>query len=222
MSYPIKYPTPQGANIQIFNQPTLLSNPTATWIKPQGASFVWFTLIGGGGGGDQSTTGGGSGAVTNCMVPAFLIPDSLVIQVGAGGPPSGNGTPTRIFYRLKDTSNYQLLTAEPGLVNSAGTASSSNYFSCMGFYQSIAGQNGSTGSIAASTTTFLAGGNGTGGVANSNYGYKSTDDGSFQMQPIIVGIATSIPGASAGKAGIGCGGHRDGQGGDGLAVIITW
>ena len=226
MSYPINYPTPQGANIQIFygGDATAAANITErTWFKPQGASFVWFTLIGAGGGGDGSTTGGGSGAVTNCMVPAFLIPDSLQISVGRGGPNGSNGTITRVFYLRGTGTTYTLLTANGGSsTGTGGTTSASNYFSCMGFYQSIAGQNGSTGSIAASTTTFLAGGNGTGGVANSNYGYKSTDDGSFQMQPIIVGIATSIPGASAGKAGIGCGGHRDGEGGDGFVVIITW
>lgn len=222
MSYPINYPTPQGANVQIFNQPTLLSNPTSTWVKPKGASFVWFTLIGGGGGGDQAANGGGSGAVTNCMVPAFLIPDSLVIEVGQGGTASGNGTASQVFYRQKDFSNYQLLIAQPGLVSSGGTASTSNYFSCMGFYQSIAGQNGSASTQTASATTFLSGGNGTGGTATANYGYRSADDGYFQMQPIIVGVGTPLPGAGPGVAAVGCGGNQTSAGGNGLVVIITW
>jgi hypothetical protein len=79
MSYPINYPTPQGANIQIFES----GGTTSDWVKPQGASFVWFTLIGGGGSG-SGTQGGGSGAITNCMVPAFLIPDVLQINVSSG------------------------------------------------------------------------------------------------------------------------------------------
>lgn len=219
MSYPINYPTPQGANVQIFNQPTLLSNPTSTWVKPQGASFVWFTLIGGGGGGNQTTTGGGSGAVTNCMVPAFLIPDSLVIEVGRGGPASGNGTASQVFYRQKDFSNFQLLIAQPALVNGGGAASPSNYFSCMGFYQSIAGQNGSASTQTASATTFLSGGSGA-NPTTANYGYVADTNGFFQMQPIIVG--TGGTNNSPAPAGIGCGGGLDGKGGDGLVVIITW
>jgi hypothetical protein len=54
MSYPINYPTPQGANIQIFQAPrirTALANQlnNTSWVKPQGASFVFFSLIGAGG-----------------------------------------------------------------------------------------------------------------------------------------------------------------------------
>jgi hypothetical protein len=44
MSYPINYPTPQNANVQVLYK-------TDDWVKPQGASFVWFTLIGAGAGG---------------------------------------------------------------------------------------------------------------------------------------------------------------------------
>ena len=74
MSYPINYPTPQGANVQIFSE----GGTTSDWVKPQGVSFVWFTLIGAGGAGaNTANTGGGSGAVTNFMCPAFLIPDML-------------------------------------------------------------------------------------------------------------------------------------------------
>ncbi|NDC43043.1 MAG: hypothetical protein EBZ77_16090 [Chitinophagia bacterium] len=77
MSYPINYPTPQGANVQIFQASGLASlstgGTTFAWTKPQGASFVWFTLIGAGGCGNGSTQAGGSGAVTNFMCPAFLI-----------------------------------------------------------------------------------------------------------------------------------------------------
>ena len=61
MSYPINYPTPQGANVQIFTSYMDVSNPETgfDWAKPQGASFVWFTLIGPGGNGN-----GTSGAVS--------------------------------------------------------------------------------------------------------------------------------------------------------------
>ena len=218
MSYPINYPTPQGANIQYF-----YAGGQTDWVKPQGASFVWFTLIGAGGGGDGSTTGGGSGAVTNCMVPAFLIPDSLQISVGLGGAVGANGGQTSVQYYNK--AQYVLLTANGGAVTgSAGTASTSNFFSCMGFFQSIAGQNGTGSNNTASATTFLSGGSGNGLATSANYGY-STDavvgNGFFQMQPIIVGVGSGGS-SQTGQGGIGCGGVLNGAGGNGLVVIITW
>jgi hypothetical protein len=199
MSYPINYPTPQGANIQIFkadgNSTTGVSN-IQTWVKPQGASFVWFTLIGAGGGGGAGGNannaggggGGGSGAVTNCMVPAFLIPDNLIIDVGIagkgsngnGGVAGGNGATTKIFTSFDTTTEIlQALGGGGGQASDAtngGTGgggagnSSSNFFSCMGFWQNIAGQAGRIGGfgLGASTTTFLSGG--AGGVASGSGG----------------------------------------------------
>jgi hypothetical protein len=68
MSYPLNYPTPQNANVQMFYAGEFTGG-TQTWVKPQGASFVWFTLIGAGGAGD-TITGGGSGA-TGLIVLAY-------------------------------------------------------------------------------------------------------------------------------------------------------
>lgn len=208
MSYPINYPTPQGANIQILYR-------TEDWVKPQGASFVWFTLIGGGGNG-SSPTGGGSGAVTNCMVPAFLIPDVLRVNVS-----TGNSVDTTVVYQQKDSTGYTLLTASAAVGTAGGTASSSNYFSCMGFYQSVAGQTGTSGGQSASATTFLSGGGNS--SVTANYGYTadtSEGRGYFQLQPIIVGVGSL---ANSGRGGgIGCGGGPTTAGGPGLVVIITW
>lgn len=216
MSYPINYPTPQGANIQILYT-------TEDWVKPQGASFVWFTLIGGGGTGD-GTTGGGSGAVTNCMVPAFLIPDVLRVNVS-----TGNSVNTTVVYQQKDGTGYTLLTANAAGGTTGGTASLSNNFSCMGFFQSVAGQSGFTAGITASSTTFLQAGGGTSTVT-SNYGYASSSsanaNGFFMMQPIIVGQGSRGSGGSgvANQSAIGCGGGNQAVpiGGPGLVVIITW
>jgi hypothetical protein len=225
MSYPINYPTPQGANIQIFNTPTQSGSSitNCSWTKPQGASFVWFTLIGGGAGGDGGAVGGGSGAVTNCMVPAFLIPDELVISVPLGGTAGNNGGQTSVKYLLKDgVSPYTLLTADGGVSGgSGGGAMTSNYFSAMGIFQSRAGQAGSAGAITASATTFLSGG-GADIPTTANYGYKSNTNGFFQMQPIIVGVGGSNFSGSATPSGIGCGGGLASRGGNGLVVIITW
>jgi len=248
MSYPIKYPTPQGANIQIFNAGE--TNATQSWVKPQGASFVWFTLIGAGGGGaasDGSSFGGsgGSGAVTNCMVPAFLIPDVLTVLVGIGGakgsvPGSGggsngtDGTASAIYYN--GINGYLLLSANGGgqgivgSYGSGGAASSSNYFSCMGFFQSIAGQSANS-TLTNSSTTFLGGGTSTSGTNTVNYGYTNTSNGISQIQPIIVSSGGILNASgNGGNAGFGSGGGGTpisitaigGNGGDGLVVIITW
>lgn len=257
MSYPINYPTPQGANIQIFQ----LGGSVSDWVKPQGASFVWFTLIGAGGGAD--TYGGGSAAVTNFMGPAFLMPDSLRVNVGAGGSGgSGSGAfsggSSTVVYQAKDGTGYALLTANgggggdaSGIAGVGGAASTSNFFSACGFFQSVAGQSSSLNSnISASATTFLSAGatgdTGSGGFSvTPNYGYPTTvpanptRPGYFQMQPVIVGCGGAggnaipgDPGNPGGNGGVGCGGGgRDtgtsrtapnGNGGDGLVVIITW
>jgi hypothetical protein len=227
MSYPINYPTPQNANVQIFYGPdsSTSTSTTRTWVKPQGASFVWFTLIGAGGNGD-GTTGGGSGAVTNFMCPAFLIPDSLRVTV----PSSAAGVGTQIRYQQKDTAGYQLLVAASANGSVAGQPVNGNAFTAMGFFQTVAGQDGVTGNISASTTTFLSGGSGgPSGSVTANYGYStSASGGFFQMSPIIVGLGGSTNDTSdTGKprGGIGCGGsYLSGvnNGGPGLAVIITW
>lgn len=214
MSYPINYPTPQGANVQIFSE----GGTTSDWVKPRGASFVWFTLIGGGGNGNLGTvSGGGSGAVTNFMCPSFLIPDVLRISVS-----SGDSSNTTIVYQQKDVTGYTLLTAASGVGVTAGAATSANAFTAIGFFQSVAGQNGVTTAQSASTTTFLSGGSA--GTTTANYGYQAVGySGYFQMQPIIVGVGGGSTATNNG--GIGCGGGADaiaGKGGPGLVVIITW
>lgn len=219
MSYPINYPTPQNANVQVFYGGETNNTRSRDWVKPQGASFVWFTLIGGGRSG-SGIVGGGSGAVTNFMCPAFLIPDVLNIAV-ASGTQSGN---TEIRYQQTNSTGYVLLSASTPMTSAGGTAMTANFFTATGFFQSVAGQNGNSGSaISASTTTFLSGGGDNANIQNSNYGYSngSTGDrnGFFQMQPIIVGAG----GMGTGNGGIGCGGGlNSGRGGDGLVVIITW
>lgn len=258
MSYPINYPTPQGANVQIFNASTdaTIQVSFQSWVKPQGANMVWFTLIGagGGGGGTDGTlnrAGGGSGAVTNFMIPAFLIPDNLRVFVGNGGyggaataaGDGGSGSQTQVDLT---TSSVNLLKAEGGYGGGAGsgnggTAMNANFFTAAGFFQSKSGSIGSVGDTPTGIT-FLAGGT-VGGAQSGGYGYlngnqagNSGATGFFLTSPIIVGLggSGSLTSSSAGKfkGGIGCGGggtssnstvaYAGNPGGDGLAIIITW
>jgi hypothetical protein len=234
MSYPINYPTPQGANIQTFEQ----GGSIFDWVKPQGASFVFFTLIGSGGAGGTgqpgitSGGGGGSGAVTNFMCPAFLIPDVLRITVGAGGTLGVNGTASTVIYQAKNTTGYTLLSANGGTsastalfaAGAGGTAMTANGFCATGFFQSIAGQAGTSGvnspstasDVTPSATTFLSGGGGgsaasntAGGSVTPNYGYPLSNNfatgklnqGYFIKQPILVGCGGS--GGYLGTSGVG-------------------
>lgn len=187
----------------------------SAWSKPPGVSHVYMMLIGGGGNGNTTSSGGGSGAVTTWYGAAQHVPDNLVVSVS-----TGNAVNTTVNYR-SSSGLIALLTASGAVLEVAGTAMGANRFTASGFYNSTAGENGNTGSITASPTTFLSGG--ADDVANTvtaNYGYSVAGAGSgfFQLQPIIVGAG----GSSAGRGGIGCGGGRSGAGGPGLVLIASW
>lgn len=242
MSYPINYPTPQGANIQIFNE----GGTTSDWVKPQGASFVWFTLIGAGGAGSPNDGnqggGGGSGAVTNFMGPAFFMPDKLTIKIGLGGIYPSPSTETQVIYQQKDGTGYVLLYAnggvrgfsfgEGGAGGSGGTSQTQGPFTAMGFLNSNAGADGANWDVGGGTsaTTFLCGGN----SDTTSYGWyqyisSSSQGGYFQLQPIIASVpparnsSLTAPSTATGCGGSNCGnGAAISKGGNGMAVIITW
>jgi hypothetical protein len=255
MSYPFNYPTPQNANVQIFN---CSSNTTTVtdWVKPQGVSFVWFTLIGAGGGGCGSSVsfatsgqGGGSGALTNCLAPAFILPDVLRVLVGpggAGGIPiandGGTGTTSTVSYYTKST-NYAFLSAAGGgggFYNGSGGAggvgTNPQSLAPAVMYSSTSGQTGgNTSAPLSSTTTPLTGGNC--GAVSGAYGYSNgggtNNNGFFQFSPILVGVGGAFNSVAAPyKGGIGCGGNAllyttdeaitAGAGGPGAVVIISW
>jgi hypothetical protein len=176
-------------------------------------------LISSGGNGD-GTSGGGSGSVTVWYGSAQNVPDILYVQIGGGG----TGINTAITGRFS-SGNVQLLRASSPSGSTAGAATTAGVFAASGFYQSIAGQDGINTNQIASTTTFLSGGGAGNSTQVSNYGYsynngaQSTTNGSFQMQPIIVGSC----GMGAGRGGIGCGGGiTSGVGGPGFVLIASW
>jgi hypothetical protein len=97
-------PTPYGvADVQIFNIPSTVTNTQwHTWTKPRGKSMMNIICIGGGGGGGGGFTaaaaaarggggGGGSSAVTRVELPLWTVPDTLYVQIGAGGQGVGSG-----------------------------------------------------------------------------------------------------------------------------------
>lgn len=183
------------------------------WNKPPGVSHVYIMLIGPGGAGNGAGTGGGSGAVSVWYGAAQNVPDSLILRIGEGG----SGISTDIFYRTSIINN--LMKANAAQVTSGGTASSGiSAFEAMGFYRSVAGQNGSSTTISPSTTTFLSGGAQSGTTAN--YDYTTGSRGYFRLQPIIVGVGNTN--GFSGPTGIGCGSSDNSAGGPGFALIASW
>ena len=212
--------TPQGCNIQTFYGYGGSNPTTYTWVKPRGVSNVYMMLIGGGGAGN-GTTGGGSGAVTVWYGSAQNVPDNLFVRPGQG---AGTDTSVERFA----SPSIVLLRANAGSSTTGGTATTANQFAASGFYQSIAGQNGSASDIPTpSSTTFLSGGAASGAVV-ANYGYRTdstNQPGSFRMQPIIVGSGGSGTTSNPVPGGIGCGGGAaspSGVGGPGMVLIASW
>lgn len=75
-----------------------------TWTKPKNARMVMLFCLGGGGGGGGGLTGasgtnrgggggGGSGSFGRLIVPAFFLPKTLFLLVGAGGKGGLGGAP---------------------------------------------------------------------------------------------------------------------------------
>lgn len=212
-----------NADVQIFygdaNAAVNATRYRKSWNKPPGVSHVYMMLIGPGGNGNSTpiNSGGGSGAVTVWYGAAQNVPNSLQVIPG-GGITSGD------TYVYDAASGTVLLSALVGDVPTGGAATAANAFAASGFYQSVAGQDGSGTSISASSTTFLAGGGAAAQSQLSNYGYASkaasgNANGFFQLMPIIVGTS----GMGSGRGGIGCGGGlQNAIGGQGMVLIASW
>jgi hypothetical protein len=175
-------PRSQGADVQVFTLPsTVTSIEWHTWQKPRGASFVNFFIVGGGAGGGGGFTGvattargggggGGSSAVSRWSAPAYLLPDVLFIQVGAGGAGVGSGGGTagsgvNSLVCVAPSNNTSNLVTSSGTaptgggtgtgaaVGAAGAAGvavgASNPFCSLGNFNALVGQVGIAGGAVA-------------------------------------------------------------------------
>ena len=97
------FPSNFKGDVQIFHANNLSTINFQQWTKPRGTSMTYMIAIGGGGGGGgghqkaSGTNGGGGGGgacsgISRLLVPSFLLPDSLYIQVGLGGLGGGAST----------------------------------------------------------------------------------------------------------------------------------
>ena len=84
---------------------TIFATGNATWVtwqKPSGIKFIYSYVLGAGGAGGGGRTGGvnsgggggggGSSAISVGLYPAFMLPDIMYIQVGAGSAGAAAGT----------------------------------------------------------------------------------------------------------------------------------
>jgi hypothetical protein len=213
--FPFPIAKPQGCDIQTFygtNSANKLQK--FSWNKPVGVSHVYMLLIGAGGTGN-GTSGGGSGSVTTWYGAAQHVPNNLIVEPGIGDATAN----TTIFFASRSTTLITLIDTLSATGATGGPATIPEAFAASGFFNSVAGQDGSSGTVSASTTTFLAGG---GNESIANYGYSSVDNGFFMMQPIMVGVGAG----DTKNGGIGCGGGNSPSGshlgGPGMVLIASW
>jgi len=173
---------------QVFYCNASTGSTWQTWVKPRNVKFISFFVLGGGGGGGGGQTnsaglsrrGGGSGgssSITTGLFQANLIPDTLFIQVGAGGAggtannAGGNGDLSYIsVYPDTTISSGNIILqsgdspaggatniAGGGTAGTAGTAWTGALFDKNGLFSLFNGQIGVTGPIGAATSKGISG-----------------------------------------------------------------
>jgi hypothetical protein len=213
-----------NADVQFFygtQNDSSATGMTMTWSKPVGVSHIYMLLIGGGGNGN-GTVGGGSGAVTTWYGAAQNVPDNLVIQPSTGS----GGLGSSVLYRSSSSTLVTLIRANPATATTGGTVFTANQFCNSGFFQSVAGQAGSSNIQNSSNFTFLSGGNINGaGQQTANYGYDTTSQatiGFLLLQPIIVGIGNTKNANLPSAIGCGACAYIGSLGGTGMVLIASW
>jgi hypothetical protein len=177
---------------------------SGVWRKPPNITMVSFFLVGAGGAGGNgfvtstlqgcgAGAGGGSGAVTKLIIPAVLLPDILLVNVGVGGirgnfgtgvvVSGGSGTATYVDLINGNATASTLIAianggtggtgggsgGAAGVGGAAGAASTitSTVYLGMGFASFYAGQNGQNATLTGILTPVLTNTNLTSGGAGS-------------------------------------------------------
>lgn len=183
-----------------------------TWSKPRNAKMIEIFCLGGGGSGAQNGNnstgpgGGGSAGITRGIIPAFLLPDTIYIQVGKGGigpSTTGAGRPGGISYvGLQPSISEQTLICKSSTSTAGGGAQASSpgggatqavvslsAFGNLGLFTSIAGVNGTAGGVsggAGSSTTGLSTILVTGGCGGAGRGASFAVGGSIASASVIL------------------------------------
>lgn len=211
---------------QVFFNESVSGLEWQVWNKPSNIKFINIFMLGGGAGGSGGFAsvgairgggaGGGSSSVVNALFPAYMLPDTLYIQVGKGGKGS-LGTPTGSSSNPLAAENGSLsyisilpnnLTHNLVLVSGNVPATGGNnqtagvggtafnflqaIYSVGGIIHAVAGVNGGTsftnavGSSINITNVPVSGGAG-GGAANSTANLSGGSINQFSFLPRILG-----------------------------------
>ena len=229
--------TSQYTSIQwFFAGDAIASAGWQIYVIPRGVNMVSFLSVSGGGGGGGGMTSatvgnqggggaGGSGGFTLLVLPRFLLPDTVYVQVGkggAGGTASNNGIPgsfTQITLYPGATIAAQTLVYSQGAnqgsaaigggaggLGASVTSTSNLMYSTVGVYTSSGGQTGGAGGAASANGTSItwgalgsglcAGAGGGGGNAGGTGGNVIGDSVFNNVVPTISGGAPGQPGNS--------------------------
>jgi hypothetical protein len=216
-----------------------------TWQKPRNAKFIQIFCLGSGAGGTSGVInngnanggrGGGSAGLVRGIIPAFLLPDTLYIQVPIGGiGGNGNNIPGNSgsisYISLAPTASTQTLiaassTLPAGPVAAATVAVTSTFsFSNIGIFTATSGVVGAVANTGLST--FIAGtlvtggaGGGTKTSADASISPGGTITGSFPASSFVLGGAPTGSNGGSGYYSLkpfyalgGAGGAAGSQGG---------
>lgn len=233
-------PSGQRADVQEFiGDASAVGVGWKTWTKPRGVSMVYIFAVGQGGGGGDAVAGaastaaggggGGSGGQTTLMIPAYLLPDTLYISGGKGGPnntstsatatfstyvavhPGNNAAPTVnnvVLIANGGASGGKSAGATPGPVGTAGAIATiaTMPLGGLGTYTLLAGQVGIIGSNTAgaaltipTTGLVVTGGAGGAGVPAANTAGNA--GGAITGGGVIPSVAGGTGGTTAPTAG---------------------
>jgi len=198
-----------------------------TWSKPRNAKMIEIFCIGGGGGGGQggqngSTGGGGGGSagIVRGIIPAFLLPDTIYIQVAKGGAGTllaGTGDAGGISYiSLRPSTSEQTLICKSSTAGAGGGTSTGggaaatvssltlSTFGNLGLFTAIAGVGGGAGTAggaAGSNVTALASNLTTGGAGAAGKGATVFGTGGNILPAPVILTSTVNGGQTEGADG---------------------
>ena len=172
------------------------------WNKPDKANMIYFFILGGGSGGGggktsaiNSSTGGGGGASSAITIAAYqanLLPETLYLQVGAGGiggaaeTNGGAGGLSYVSY-LPNTTAINILLQSGTVAPTGGNGATS----------SSVGATGGTGGTLWNYSTAI---NGSLGLVTVQAGQNGTNGTSTGASPQNLTITLPISGGAGGGA----------------------
>ncbi len=208
-----------------------------TWVKPQGCTMVYMLAIGSGSGGAGGATGaagtgriggggGAGGAQSRLLIPAFLLPDILYVQVGLGGlggAANTNGSTGQRSLILRTNAavaaSHNVVLASGNAVATAGTVAGAagtgettsgqaqSAYIGLGVFVTVAGASGAAGgvvggavggSVTQFATSLTCGGAGGGSTPTANTNNAGGNITAAGVYPVVSG---GIAGGGTGADG---------------------